>query len=787
MKVKNKFQKLTVLFMSLIVFTMAVSVLSSTTIQVKAATKTYKVTAKTKPLNNKYVKDSQYNSSTKQYYMLRSYLEDMEKRGGGTLVLKKGTYTIPNTLYVPSGSTIKLEKGVKLKATSTTGTLFQLVSPSKITKASKKYSGAKNITIQGSGATIDLGSSKATAVLGAHNNKVKIEGITFTTKKSDADTLKFYSSSNVTIKNCKFKGTGRTSTAIKLEIACSKKKPVKAWIKNDNTPNKNITITGCTFSKVDRGVATVRYADKKYDTKIKITNNAFKDIASEGIRGLNWRNLTITGNTFQNIGDGADIEGKSGIRQAIILSGAKGINITKNKFTNVPITIKFAYFKNTDAETKSFAAIKSTIKDSEMKKMLSDNTIVSAGEYRIRVYTKEGNDFESYYFEDDTDTYTITPTTETYHNAYIRNAGYNKYTKHFYVFRSYMEQVERNGGGTVIVKKGTYQITNEIPVPSNTTIILEDGVIFKKIGDTHTTSIKANKGIFALVDPSKMTDSTFKGYTKYNGVHDVVIKGPEKGTAILDSNYQEGVQAILMCFNKNVTIENITFKNMYEGHFIELDASQNVTIRNNIFMNAKVASTDLNKCFREAINLDVPDKATGGIWRQWIKKYDKTPNDNVTITENTFTNLNRAIGSHNFTPGSAHTNIKITNNIIEKTKNDSIRLINYKNLTISGNTFRNIAGGKDDPNYKRAIFLSGVNNATITNNTFKNVNRSIQINVYQYSDKKPYADIIKNNITEANKELMKSTNKLINVGEDFIRYSNNINESTQDRWAFEEE
>jgi hypothetical protein len=34
--------------------------------------------------------------------LLRSYLERLEKNGGGKLILKKGTYKITNTLYIPS-------------------------------------------------------------------------------------------------------------------------------------------------------------------------------------------------------------------------------------------------------------------------------------------------------------------------------------------------------------------------------------------------------------------------------------------------------------------------------------------------------------------------------------------------------------------------------------------------------------------------------------------------------------------------------------------------------------
>ena len=58
---------------------------------------------------------------------------------GGTLKLKKGTYKIPGTIYVPSNVKIVCANGVKIKKTKATGTkkvkstkfLFQMISEEK--------------------------------------------------------------------------------------------------------------------------------------------------------------------------------------------------------------------------------------------------------------------------------------------------------------------------------------------------------------------------------------------------------------------------------------------------------------------------------------------------------------------------------------------------------------------------------------------------------------------------------------------------------------------------------
>ena len=90
--------------------------LTSNTKAQAAAKKTYTITPKSSPYKGKYKKaKGYYNSTTKQYFAIRSYLELLEKKGGGKLVIKKGTYKIPNVLYIPSNVTIELNDGVTIK------------------------------------------------------------------------------------------------------------------------------------------------------------------------------------------------------------------------------------------------------------------------------------------------------------------------------------------------------------------------------------------------------------------------------------------------------------------------------------------------------------------------------------------------------------------------------------------------------------------------------------------------------------------------------------------------
>ena len=361
--------------------------------------------------------------------------------------------------------------------------------------------------------------------------------------------------------------------------------------------------------------------------------------------------------------------------------------------------------------------------------------------------------------------YTITPQSKPYKNNFTKLSTYNKNTKQYFVIRSYLEQLEKKGGGTLILKAGTYNITNTLFVPSNVTIRFKDGVVINKHTTTGTSKLKATGSIFQCVAPSK-ADKT-GCMKKYNGMKNISFIG--EGTVIIDLKYTKDCVGIIIGHNKNITVSNITFQNMRSGHFLEVDASKNVKIKNNTFKNHK-SSTNGNK---EAINLDTPDKKTNGLNVAWTS-YDRTPNTNVTIQGNTFLSLERAIGTHKYSEGKLHKNIKIINNIINYCDQDPIRIMNWDSPVITGNHISNVDYGSGK---YRAILASGVHNPTIKDNIFENVARPIQIMPWKNSGAGEEYDIIYNTLSEENIAAMQQ-NTLVNVEENFIRYNkiyNNFN------------
>jgi polygalacturonase len=324
------------------------------------------------------------------------------------------------------------------------------------------------------------------------------------------------------------------------------------------------------------------------------------------------------------------------------------------------------------------------------------------------------------------------------------------------MLRSYLELLEKKGGGTLILSAGTYEICNTLYVASNITILLEDGVVIRKIEDTGTASMKSSFSLFQLVAPSK---SKIPGaYSAYDGESNIRLLG--EGNATIDMNYVSGAIGIIFAHNSGITVSGINFTSMQSGHFIELDASKNVIIENNTFSGHRPSRSGI----KEAINLDTPDRSTGGIHVGWTS-YDQTPNLEVIIRNNRFSNLERAIGTHKYSEGKYHENIQILNNTIENTVSDAIRIINWRTPTITGNTISNV---KEGSGTERAILASGLIHPDIRDNTFKNVARPIQLMPWKNNGAGGEYNITYNEVDYSEIELMLK-NILEQVREPFIR------------------
>lgn len=340
--------------------------------------------------------------------------------------------------------------------------------------------------------------------------------------------------------------------------------------------------------------------------------------------------------------------------------------------------------------------------------------------------------------------YRVSPGTEPRDAAMKKWSTYNEKTKQHYMLRSYLEKLEAEGGGTLTLSKGTYILPMRMAIPSNTTIVLEDGVVLKKSMDTGGPAT-ATTSVIELAPPSVVHGGKTVG--GYDGSKNVTIIG--KGNATIDLNRMKRASAFAVAHTDNLKISGITVKNQLGSHSIELDASRNAVIENMKFIDATaVPNTGPN----EVINLDTPDPVTKGFPWKWSKQ-DRTPNVNVLIRNNLFKNVNAAIGTHQYSDGKPHQSIKIIGNTIDGTKDHAIWMTNWTKPTVTDNVIRNVR--KAD---KKAIAIlgRGVSSPIVQRNRIELADRAMQFQPIQLYGFRP----VYNKMTDAEKlALRKNTVK----------------------------
>ncbi len=358
--------------------------------------------------------------------------------------------------------------------------------------------------------------------------------------------------------------------------------------------------------------------------------------------------------------------------------------------------------------------------------------------------------------------YSITPTSEPYKNKYKSYSTYNKYTSQYYMIRSYLEQLEETGGGTLTLKKGTYTVPAVLYVASNITIKLNDGVVIKKSNKTNTAKLLPSCSLFQFVAPSK----TNTKYTEYNNSKNIKIIGINN--AVIDmTNALQGKKStsIVMGHNKNITIENISFKNLAYGHFFEMDATQNALIKNCTFKN----SDSILKSIAEGtantgggmVNLDTPDKLTKGFTQNWTS-YDCTANKDVTFLNCSFENGQYGIETHQYSENHPHENVVIKKCKFKNITRYAVQMLNWKSPQLINNKISVVGIGATAPkdNISYGIFCGGITQPIIKNNVFDTCkiiarfNTSVSKYGYKPIDniitEAEYRDIADSNISQNN-------------------------------------
>ena len=529
----------------------------------------------------------------------------------------------------------------------------------------------------------------------------------------------------------------------------------------------NVTIRGRKKTVIDGSLLKGRTAFVTKDSKeVHVRWIHFTKMQKgSAVKGIRSRNMRITDCSFAGGDYGVSFE------------GCYRPIVSNNTFTKLGQPIRFTISKKTVKKRAGRRIIKRTVitKNSITAKRIAqmkNNTVKKVTHYYVTFSNDGKKQKRLFYYRDRSDNNLyLRPETRPYRERYTDEDTYRGNTKGYYQLRSYMEQLEYCGGGTLTLKKGTYYISNAVCIPSNVKIVFEDGVVIKKTKAIYQTELDNHKVIFIFVPPSKAKKK--ESVSGYGGTHDVTMTGI--GNVVIDCNNKLPGRGMDMGHCRNIVIENLTFHNQYGSHYIELNSSQNVIVRNCNFWKFRDYKGDT---YKEAINIDGTDYAVNGFNHVW-SKHDKTVCQNIEITNCKFTDLGTAIGSHTYVANQGqqcyHTNIRITDNVFFGSTNCAIRALNWRNVLIADNSFRDIGIQNGAKNF--SIFMAGVIDATVARNAFANVYVPVTIRQQiQYElERKAGYPISECRITDKNWEDLLSTNVIYGaVFKAAVRYTKDL-------------
>ena len=232
---------------------------------------------------------------------------------------------------------------------------------------------------------------------------------------------------------------------------------------------------------------------------------------------------------------------------------------------------------------------------------------------------------------------------------------------------------------TVKVPAGTYNVTQNMHIYSNTTLDLQ-GVTLKYTGSEPHNMLMTG------------TNGSYKGQGDYNnsslcagygGFKNITVKG-----GIFQSSKSNTATVIRMAHATNVTLDSVTITGGGCAHQMEVAAIDGFYVKNCTFKDFGVSKTD-DPDKQEALQLDIPCSSDvfKGVYT------DGTVMKNVEITGCTFSDVPRGVGSHTSLNGAYHSNVKINNNTFNNITEEAIVGLNYLNCEIKSNKVTNSGAG----------------------------------------------------------------------------------------------
>lgn len=218
----------------------------------------------------------------------------------------KGEYHINTTLNIFSNTELYLDEKTTLVQDAPKGQ--NIVKAGDFSQKHILYNGFRNIKIDGG--KWDMQFNGSCAMRFGHCTNLSINNVNIT-NIMDAHHIEAAAVDTLSITDSTFTSSLRKGSnsceAIQLDILHDSKH-FPGFEEFDDTPNKNVTISGCTFSNLYSGIGTRSAVVSKYFDNVVIENNKFENIQEKAISCFNYKNSKIINNTFTNVNSGICFE-----------------------------------------------------------------------------------------------------------------------------------------------------------------------------------------------------------------------------------------------------------------------------------------------------------------------------------------------------------------------------------------------------------------------------------------------------------------------------------------------
>ncbi|HEM3636732.1 TPA: right-handed parallel beta-helix repeat-containing protein [Streptococcus suis] len=248
------------------------------------------------------------------------------------------------------------------------------------------------------------------------------------------------------------------------------------------------------------------------------------------------------------------------------------------------------------------------------------------------------------------------------------------------------------GGGIVYIPEGTYKVDEILFLKSNIEIQLHDNAtILNNINQKNHPSIVFMTGEFT--DDGKQVEWAPTENIKFSGgTIDMNGQLNSDKSKALNLPLINSSGAFAIGYSSNFTISNVTFKNSYKGHAIQIAGSKNVLIDNSRFIGQALPNTLKDSQIISYETIQIEPQTRKGF--PYALNNTGVPSENVTIQNSYFGKSNEAgelvtaIGTHyqdNTTQNPR--NIKIINNHFDNMMYAGVRFTGFTDVLIEGNKF----------------------------------------------------------------------------------------------------